>query len=522
MTHRRAVFFLLPRRTGWAHATIVTCAAIALLSGLIGCDKKQAKPAQPTTEAVGSSTAHLEATIKARPVVFAPVPPAPKPGALASDASCVTAECHADYTRAPQIHGPIAERACKTCHADDAGGHKYPLKRSGDATCTFCHSVSGTQAHQHKALDQGCTACHSPHVSTAKFLLKKDNVEQLCLGCHNLPLKGYAHEPFIKGQCTLCHQAHQSENAKLLRGGEGAAHCYTCHGQLQSAMKASTFVHKPAAENCDTCHDAHTTDFPHQLRKPVDQTCLSCHKEIQKVIDQSSVKHAAMTIEKQCANCHNPHASDNRDLMIARMDQTCLTCHDKPLKAADGHTIKNMKPVLTQSEFLHGPIRAGSCSGCHDPHGAKHDSLLDRAFPKSFYAPFDLKQYDLCFGCHESKMVLTKQTTNLTNFRDGPTNLHYAHVNNDEKGRTCKTCHALHGSDLPNHIATEVPFEGSNWTMPIGYEKTIDGGTCSPGCHKPRSYNRRSPATRPVIFSPGAKALPVTKLTTQPTTRGTP
>jgi hypothetical protein len=95
-------------------------------------------------------------------------------------------------------------------------------------------------------------------------------------------------------------------------------------------------------------------------------------------------------------------------------------------------------------------------------------------------------------------MVLEEKTASLTNFRDGDRNLHFVHVNRDDKGRSCKTCHAIHGSNLPNHMASEVPFEGSNWSMPIEFEKTTGGGKCAPGCHVPKTYTRGGPATVPV------------------------
>jgi len=181
-------------------------------------------------------------------------------------------------------------------------------------------------------------------------------------------------------------------------------------------------------------------------------------------------------------------------LLRQRMDKVCLTCHDRPLLARDGRTIADMKPALT-SQFLHGGIRSGMCSYCHDPHGASQRNLLTKKFPETFYTSFDVGKYELCFSCHDKAMVLTAKTTTLTEFRDGDKNLHFVHVNREDKGRTCKTCHAIHGSDLPRHM---VPFEGSNWSMPIGFQKYDFGGKCASGCHKPRTYSRELPATRPV------------------------
>jgi hypothetical protein len=55
----------------------------------------------------------------------------------------------------------------------------------------------------------------------------------------------------------------------------------------------------------------------------------------------------------------------------------------------------------------------------------------------------------------------------------------------------------MHGSDLPRHMASSVPFEGSNWSMPINYEQKPNGGSCAPGCHTPQAYDRLKPTTRP-------------------------
>lgn len=479
------------------------CAAHLLaftLLVLIGCEKQE-EPAQPSTQPIGASEEHyLEA--KARPAPIVAGKPATRPtGPLPKDVSCVTAECHAVMGASRQIHAPVAQHACDTCHEPDVGGHKYPLKRDGSASCTFCHStVAGTAKVQHKALEQGCLACHNAHASNTKFLLKADNVEQTCAGCHKMPLKKSAHGPFAKGECTLCHSPHQSEFAKLLRGGEGKNHCFSCHGELRVAMNASYMMHKPAVQDCRNCHDPHTSNFPKQLKQKQEDLCLSCHQKMKKHIEQSTDKHAALVMANGCSNCHAPHSAPEKSLLRARTDRVCFTCHDKPVRATDGRIIPNMKALLTQSKFLHGANKAGNCNACHDPHGSNQRDLLERSFPDSFYASFDVGKYELCWSCHERQLVLTAKTRSLTNFRNGDQNLHFVHVNRDEKGRSCKSCHAIHASDLPNHMASEVPFEGSNWAMPIEYQKTADGGSCAPGCHKPRTYSRSAttlPTTMP-------------------------
>jgi predicted CXXCH cytochrome family protein len=153
--------------------------------------------------------------------------------------------------------------------------------------------------------------------------------------------------------------------------------------------------------------------------------------------------------------------------------------------------------VLVERKSLHGPVRTGQCNVCHQVHGATNARLLSKHFPAEFYEAFDLADYALCFECHSSAIVLEEETTTVTNFRDGRHNLHFVHVNRPDKGRTCRTCHEIHGSNLPKHMASEVPFEGGGWPMPIRFAKTPTGGRCSPGCHEPREYNRiLTPADR--------------------------
>lgn len=480
-------------------------ASLLLALGLLlcGCDKGDSDAAKPKSPTEGASPQQLlSQRPQARPA-FVAVEPAPKPAALPADASCVTPACHARLATAPHVHGPVSQRACDSCHQPDTGGHRYPLKREGDKTCTFCHTVSGTQEHQHEALKQGCLSCHRPHESNAKFLLKTDTTEQLCATCHAVPLKRYAHGPFAQGQCTVCHQPHQSPSRMLLRGGEGSQHCYTCHTDLRDTMKDSSHVHKPAREDCVTCHSPHSSDYERELKAPIGKNCLSCHPDVGKQMAGATVKHDAMTSDHECANCHTAHASNHASLLKRRMDNSCLVCHAKPVKADGGRIVENIKPALS-ARFLHGPVQQGECASCHEVHGSTHAQLLKKSFPTSFYTPFAVEKYALCFSCHDQQLVLAPGTTNLTNFRDGDRNLHYVHVNQDTKGRTCKTCHEVHGSNLPRHMASSVPFEGSNWAMPIRYESTPDGGRCAPGCHEPFAYNRKQ-AVNPTTRTAGAE-----------------
>jgi len=479
------------------------CGAIVLLiaCGLIGC-RPEEPPKKPTGgkrgETAGQSSVQFEVPPPTNPLAYRiteAVDPAPKPDKpLPANASCITSACHADIATAKRLHGPLVAGTCEACHEPDAGDHTYPLKRQGDAMCTFCHEDNtNTKPHQHTAVtENGCMACHQPHAAPTKFLLTADSVGALCRSCHNMPIRRFAHTPYAEQQCTVCHFSHQADNAMLLRGGDNTEHCLSCHPGIAQRLAAASQTHEPVAEQCVTCHDAHTSDHPRMLAASVRDGCLACHEDFADRTALISMPHGAMDDDRSCANCHDPHASSVGALLADRQDILCMNCHDQRLETDSGRTVAAMTDVLAMP-FLHGPVKSGECSSCHAPHGANHPNLLTEPYPDRFYAPFDLANYGLCFGCHTADLVRFEHTENLTNFRNGDQNLHYLHVHRDEKGRTCKACHAIHGSSHPLHIADAVPFEGSDWPLPIRFEKTADGGGCSPGCHEPMRYSRTAP-----------------------------
>ncbi|MCC6907704.1 MAG: cytochrome c3 family protein [Phycisphaerales bacterium] len=474
----------------------VIAISLAAMMALVGGCKKEKESEQPPVEARRTADTAMRYMAPSEPAP--PTPhfiaadhPAPRPTeALPEGATCITPECHAVFGAADRLHGPLAAGDCFSCHAADTGGHVYPLVRAGNDTCNFCHQTGNTQLHKHEALDSpGCTGCHDPHAGR-KFLLVRETIDQVCSTCHVLEEGKHAHGPFAAGECSACHQPHESNNAHLLRGGSGSEHCFACHADTKYVISNAPYVHEPARQECTTCHAAHTSDFDFHLKQPTEKLCLDCHSGLEEAIAGATTPHAAVFTADSCANCHDPHAAGRPKLLRDRQTTLCLACHDRPVKAEDGRTIPNMTASVTGRRFLHGPVESGDCAACHNVHGSTHTRLLKQEFPSGFYSSFDLQNYALCFSCHSKDLVLAEKTTALTDFRDGDRNLHYLHVNRDEKGRSCKTCHAIHGSDLEQHLATEVPFESSNWMMPLGFERTEDGGKCAPGCHVAMTYHR--------------------------------
>ena len=335
-------------------------------------------------------------------------------------------------------------------------------------------------------------------------------MNQVCSQCHKDVIgdKKVVHGPVAAGACEACHKPHTAQYPKLLIA-EGRQLCLTCHKEMSEQMKKVQVVHRPVADGeCSQCHDPHASDFPKQIKAAPLQLCTSCHEheKIKTQATESAHKHSVVTDKQACLNCHTPHGGSVARLMKAAPLKVCLTCHDKPVKVADGRAVASVAEVLDPNEMKHGPIRDGNCSGCHNVHGSDVSRLLAKPYPESFYQPFAVAKYDLCFLCHDQQLVLMEQTKGLTNFRNGERNLHFVHVNKVDKGRTCRACHETHASRQSFHIRDSVPY--GNWNLPINYAKSETGGSCAPGCHKPLAYDREKPQT-PVTL-PAVPAAPAT------------
>jgi len=129
--------------------------------------------------------------------------------------------CHLD--KRAEFKKPFRHRVdeklvkCTDCHNQHGGFLTAQLRATNaqDTTCFKCHvEKAGPFVFEHAPVkSEGCVACHSPHGSTNPRLLKRSQINLLCLECHTLssdiaspPPAGPAHNQTQKYQaCTLCH-----------------------------------------------------------------------------------------------------------------------------------------------------------------------------------------------------------------------------------------------------------------------------------------------------------------------------
>lgn len=138
--------------------------------------------------------------------------------------------CHQDIR--PEFNRPFRHRVneglvkCTDCHNQHGGFLTKQLRATAaqDTVCFKCHAdKAGPFVYEHHAIKiEGCVACHLPHGSGNARLLRRSQINLLCLECHTLaggglPPIGPNHDQSQKYQaCTMCHsQIHGSNTSPV-------------------------------------------------------------------------------------------------------------------------------------------------------------------------------------------------------------------------------------------------------------------------------------------------------------------
>ncbi len=420
-------------------------------------------------------------------------------------ADCITGACHQQLKSFARLHEPVGEGDCQACHEAVVSEHplekgqSFKLFAEGRDLCLSCHDAFDPAAGKlHPAVAEGeCLVCHDPHGGSRIGLLKNaDDVKMICLECHdaNSFEQKFVHGPVAAGACLECHTPHQSRYEKLLLSDPKSL-CLKCHAELAAGLEGATVIHAPVDDGtCSDCHETHGSSFVHLLKEDGIKMCFSCHEELADKYNKARTKHAALYKDDHCGNCHAPHFSNHASLLTTeRESDLCLRCHGQD-DFRRSKSLKNIRAELAANEHLHGPLVDGKCSTCHDPHGSDFFRLLVDAYPETFYAPYRKGTYAFCLDCHEENLLRFPETSIYTRFRDGKRNLHYIHVADPRKGRSCRACHRAHASNGPK-LMNETGASFGNWKIPLRLVLTETGGSCSPGCHRRMSYDRKNPVT---------------------------
>jgi DmsE family decaheme c-type cytochrome len=195
-----------------------------------------------------------------------------------ADAACLS--CHRNQpTHVGRIQSGHARNqvSCTACHTVHKSAEELlPRRRvTVNAECSTCHlaqRASFQRPHKHK-LPEGamsCVDCHNPHGSIlAPSLQTVSANEPGCLKCHG-DKRGpfvFEHAPVRLEGCAACHEPHGSANPRMLKRQQVNLLCLECHSNMPATAAASgTLGGIPPSF--------------HDLRSPRFQNCTNCHVKI--------------------------------------------------------------------------------------------------------------------------------------------------------------------------------------------------------------------------------------------------
>ncbi|MBN1956888.1 MAG: cytochrome C [Desulfuromonadales bacterium] len=422
--------------------------------------------------------------------------------AVAMVESCSTADCHADLNDIEFSHMPVADGDCTACHEQVTEQHpaqtgsSFQLVEAGAKLCYQCHDKYGRKLTVHAPVAEGdCLSCHDPHGSNQgpKLLPTDHDLTALCSNCHDSAMftEAFGHGPAVAGACTQCHNPHEANQLGLLAKAPQQL-CTGCHADIAEGLANAPIIHTAVKDSsCTACHNPHSAPAAKLLSQEIEAVCMECHGDVGRKAKKAKVKHAALYRPEKCSTCHAAHFSQHAALLAQPEQDVCLSCHGQD-DYSRSKPLKNIAKDIAGKSHLHGPLQDGQCSACHDPHGSDNTRMLTGPYPASFYHPYTTGCYDFCLQCHDKNLLRFEQTTIYTDFRNGKQNLHYLHVANKYKGRSCRACHEPHAANLEK-LMSEEGADFGDWKIPTRFVKTATGGSCSPGCHQTFEYDRENP-----------------------------
>ena len=272
----------------------------------------------------------------------------------------------------------------------------------------------------------------------------------------------------------------------------------SCHANLRSGKLANGNLHGPVAlRACGPCHE--TVDNHHEFRPTFEgaELCRQCHESFfsfEKTIGDKGAIHGPVAAG-QCTSCHDPHGGKTNVFTLRKKvdDGLCFDCHEREDLIGDG------KP--------HGPLQLGSdCTICHDPHASKHPKLQRKS------------GVELCSTCHDEIKQLNvpgmqwhqPAEENCANCHDPHSSSFPKHLHGPLPG-LCLSCHAEQAEELGGtriHAALKVPERCSEChtkppSDPNAEECPLVGPAGEPGnclsCHNPHGSQHGKLLQKPLM-----------------------
>ncbi len=245
----------------------------------------------------------------------------------------------------------------------------YPednLARPTGPLCDGCHSVGyDTASRKVVEWNVGCEKCHGPGSHHAAHPTRRniygaarlDDVAatDVCVQCHS---QGRPRKPQDDGRAydwpvgyrvglALAEfwqlEPHTPGVTSFTHYADGSAH--------KNRMQGNDFVQSlmyTRGVTCASCHDAHGTENPADLRLPASRLCLRCHEA-----GGRNGPHEATL----AAHTHHKEGSPGSSCVECHMPKTAQTIGDVLLRS---HTFRFVPPSTTSSLGV-----PNACAACH-------------------------------------------------------------------------------------------------------------------------------------------------------------
>jgi len=183
----------------------------------------------------------------------------------------VYGEEHSNFLRSAHKTSNVS---CLDCHSPHhAAESQFLLRASQPEVCYRCHADNKADFRKpfHHRVEEKllrCTDCHNQHGGFLdKQLRSASSQEQVCGRCH-IEQTGpftFEHAPVRTEGCTVCHAAHGAANARMLKRAQVNLLCLECHTfTTGSKVRGTPPFHNQAEryQACTLCHTAiHGSNF---------------------------------------------------------------------------------------------------------------------------------------------------------------------------------------------------------------------------------------------------------------------
>ena len=231
----------------------------------------------------------------------------------------------------------------------------------GQALCTSCHNSgdAGFKKAHGGYPAKACSACHDPHASDGKKLLKAS-----------------VHDPVASAACADCHAAPPPPSPSRCSEA-GAALCANCHEAGQARRRRRRWcTPRSGAASAWPATIPHASDGPKLAKAPGNALCLTLPPGPGPEVRRRRTRW--WTSRRGCLGCHAPHARKQKKLLDRPTPSRCCAgCHAKTTGRGRAR------------RWSTRPFEGGDCVACHDPHGSNVAGDDEGR-----------RQDRVCYGCH--------------------------------------------------------------------------------------------------------------------------